>query len=112
MAQLVNIAGLPGTTSRQFEGYLYGDTHVSFFVSATPPGRGPALHTHPYEEVFVVQAGKLAFVAGDETIAATAGQIVIVPAGTPHKFTNVGTEVAYHIDIHVSAKMETTWLEG
>jgi mannose-6-phosphate isomerase-like protein (cupin superfamily) len=112
MAQIVNTADLPGgETSRQFEGYLYGGANVSFFLSATPPGRGPALHTHPYAEVFVVQAGSLTFVVGDETIDATAGQVVVVPAGVPHKFTNTGSAIAGHVDIHTSARMETTWLE-
>jgi mannose-6-phosphate isomerase-like protein (cupin superfamily) len=43
---------------------------------------------HPYTEVFVVQAGRLRFTVGDATIEASAGQIVIVPAGVPHKFTS------------------------
>jgi mannose-6-phosphate isomerase-like protein (cupin superfamily) len=107
MARILHTTDLPGG---QFEGYLFGDTPVSFFVSATPPGRGPALHKHPYAEVFVVQDGSLTFVAGDETIEASAGQIVIVPADTPHKFTNSGADVARHLDIHPTAKMETTWL--
>lgn len=108
MTRIVDISELPG---QQFEGYHYGDVHVSFFVSATPPGRGPSLHKHPYAEVFVVQGGSLTFVVGDQTIEVTAGQIVIAPAGVPHKFTNTGSEVAHHIDIHTSARMETTWLE-
>jgi mannose-6-phosphate isomerase-like protein (cupin superfamily) len=111
MAQVVNATDLPGKTSRQFEGYRYGDVPVSFFLSATPPGRGPSLHTHPYAEVFVVQSGRLTFVVGDQTIEATAGQIVIAPAGVPHKFTNTGSAIAQHVDIHTSAQMQTTWLE-
>ena len=111
MTQIVNTIDLPGSTGRQFEGYRYGDVHVSFFVSATPPGRGPALHTHPYAEVFVIHAGSLTFIVGDETIEATTGQIVIVPAHAPHKFTNTSSVVAHHIDIHTSGQMETTWLE-
>ncbi len=108
MARMVNTAVLPG---KRFEGYLYGDAPVSFFVSATQPGRGSKLHKHPYTEVFVLQAGTLTFVVGGETIEATAGQIVIVPPGAPHRFTNTGVEVAHHLDIHTSARMETTWLE-
>jgi mannose-6-phosphate isomerase-like protein (cupin superfamily) len=111
MAHIVNTTSLPGETARQFEGYHYGDVPVSFFVSATPPGRGPSLHTHPYAEVFIVQEGGLTFVVGDATIEATAGQIVIVPSSVPHKFTNTSSAVAYHIDIHTSSQMETTWLE-
>lgn len=108
---IVDMSTLPGTTSRQFEGYHYGDVPVSFFVSETPPGRGPSLHMHPYAEVFVVQGGQLTFVVGDATIEAVPGQILVVPANTPHKFTNTGSEVARHVDIHTSAHMETTWLE-
>jgi len=111
MAQLIDTTSLPGQTARQFEGYHYGDVDVSFFVSATPPGRGPSLHTHPYAEVFFVQEGDLTFVVGDEIVEATAGQIVIVPAGIPHKFTNRGSAVARHVDIHARRQMETTWLE-
>ena len=111
MAQIINADDLPGTTSRQFEGYHYGEVGVSFFLSATPPGRGPSLHQHPYAEVFVVRAGQMTFVVGEETIEASPGQIIIVPPGTPHKFTNTGSEIAYHTDIHPANRMETTWLE-
>ena len=98
MTRIVNLQELPGATSRQFEGYRYGAVDVAFFVSATPPGRGPALHTHPYAEVFVVQAGTLTFTVGEETVEAGAGQIVIVPAGVPHQFTNRSTETVQHIE--------------
>ena len=111
MAQVINITNLPGQTAQQFQGYLYGDVQVSFFVSATPPGRGPSLHTHPYAEVFVIQAGSLTFVVGAEIVEATAGQIIVVPAEVPHKFTNTGSVVAQHMDIHTSGQMQTTWLE-
>lgn len=111
MVSVVNTADLPGETAHQFEGYHYGDVNVSFFVSATQPGRGPSLHTHPYAEVFVVQVGSLTFVVGDQMIEAAAGQIVIVPAGIPHKFSNTSAAVVHHLDIHTSGQMETTWLE-
>src|SRR3712207_6889332 len=52
---------------------LHGDANVSFFLSETPPERGPGLHTHPYEEVFVVQEGELTFTIGDAAIKATGG---------------------------------------
>lgn len=110
-AQIVKMNELPGGTSPQFEGYRFGDVHISFFVSSTPPGRGPSLHKHPYEEVFVVQEGTLTFTVGDEAVEVTGGHIVIVPPETPHKFTNTGSDIAHHVDIHTSSRMETTWLE-
>jgi mannose-6-phosphate isomerase-like protein (cupin superfamily) len=48
---------------------------------------------------------------GGDTIEATGGQIVVAPAGAPHKFTNTGTGRARHMDIHTSARMDTAWLE-
>jgi mannose-6-phosphate isomerase-like protein (cupin superfamily) len=108
---LLNIGDLAGNITKQFEGSLYGDVNVSFFLSKTSPGKGPKLHTHPYAEVFIVQEGTLTFVVGDETVVATSGQIVVAHAGVSHKFTNTGTIVACHIDIHTNAHMVTTWLE-
>ncbi len=112
MAHILSSAELPGKSSKQFEGYRYGDVDVSFFLSETPPGAGPALHTHPYAEVFVVQEGTLTFVVGDETVEVRGGQIVIAPANTPHRFTNTGATVARHVDIHTRSQMLTTWLEA
>lgn len=112
MATVINTLDLPGSaTARQFEGYLYDQTNVSFFVTETPPEKGPSLHLHPYIEVFIVLDGQLTITAGDATIEAAAGQIVIVPAETPHKYRNTGTTVARHVDIHTSGQMITTWLE-
>jgi mannose-6-phosphate isomerase-like protein (cupin superfamily) len=112
MAAIIDKRDLPdGATSRQFEGYRHGDVNISFFLTDTPPGRGPALHKHPYEEVFIVQAGMVTFTVGDETLEASQEQIVIVPAGVPHKFANSGTETARLIAIHANARMVTEWLE-
>ncbi|MFL5992156.1 MAG: cupin domain-containing protein [Rubrobacteraceae bacterium] len=98
-------------SAHRFEGYLYGDANVSFFLSETPPGKGPRLHAHPYEEVFVVQEGALTFTVGDAAVEAPSGHIVVVPAGVPHKFVNSGTGHARHIDIHTSRHMTTEWLD-
>ena len=94
-----------------FEDYLYGDVDVWLFLSDTASGKGPDLHKHPYDEVFVVQEGELTFTVGEDTIKVTGGQIVIAPAGAPHKFVNSGARRARHIDIHTSRRMITDWLE-
>jgi quercetin dioxygenase-like cupin family protein len=112
VAQVIGNDELPNNGSvYKFEGYLHGDVDVSFFLSDTAPGKGPDLHKHPYDEVFVVQEGTLTFTVGADTIEATGGQIVIAPAGSPHKFVNSGTGRSRHIDIHTSRRMITEWLE-
>src|SRR4051794_20663770 len=93
---------------------LVGDDHGSIgvcviFVDA-PPGGGPGLDKHPYEEVFIVQEGEATFFDGDEQRRAQAGDIVVVPAETPHAFTNSGGGPLRQIDIHVSPRFVTDWL--
>lgn len=110
--QVLDRSDLPGSrTATRFEGYPYGDVAVSFFLSDSPPGHGPALHRHPYAEVFIVEEGELTFTVGTDEVMATAGQIVVVPPGTPHKFVNTGAGQARHIDIHASPRMAQEWLE-
>ena len=102
---------LSGETARVFDGFQYDDTNVSFFLIDAPPGEGPSLHSHPYEEIFVIQEGQVTFTVGDATIEATGGQILIAPAGTPHKFVNSGKTVLRSINIHPTSRMITEWLE-
>jgi mannose-6-phosphate isomerase-like protein (cupin superfamily) len=60
----------------------------------------------------VIQEGDVTFTVGDDIIEATGSQIVVVPAGAPHKFVNSGTGRTRHIDIHTNRRMTTEWLEG
>ena len=89
----------------KFEGYRYGDVNVSFFLVDTPPGTGPVLHTHPYEEIFVVQEGEATYTVGDAKIEVSAGQIVVAPAGVPHRFVNSGSGPLRQVDIHPSERI-------
>jgi len=94
----------------EFQGHHLG-ANVSLIVVDAPPGGGPRLHRHPYEEVFVVQEGTAIFTAGDEKIEAKGGQVVVVPAGVPHKFVNSGKGRLRQVDIHASDRFLTEWLE-
>ena len=99
-----------GDDKDEFQGLHLG-ANVSFIVVDAPPGGGPRLHRHPYEEVFVVQEGTATFTAGDEKIEARGGQVVVVPAGVPHKFVNSGTGRLRQVDIHANDRFLTEWLE-
>ena len=94
-----------GGIAHKFEGYRYGDVGVSFFLVESPPGGGAVLHTHPYEEVFLTLEGQATFTVGDATIEVSAGQIVVAPAGVPHKFVNSGTGPLRQVDIHPSGRI-------
>jgi quercetin dioxygenase-like cupin family protein len=111
MTSIIHKDELPRSgTAHRFEGHLNGGPDVSFFLIDSDRGGGPDLHTHPYAEVFLIQEGEVTFTAGRETIEAGAGQILVVPAGVPHKYVN--SRRARHIDIHASGSMETEWLES
>jgi mannose-6-phosphate isomerase-like protein (cupin superfamily) len=99
-------------SSYEFQGYLYGDTAISFILVDAAPGGGPRLHMHPYAEVFIVQEGQATYTVGSATIEVQAGQIVVAPPGVPHKFINSGTGPLRQVDIHLSKQFITEWLEG
>jgi len=69
---------------------------VETFVE--PNGAVAATHVHPaQEELFEVLGGELEFRIGRSTIVARAGDRVLVPAGTAHRFENVGEETAHFV---------------
>ena len=74
------------------------------------PGGGPRLHTHPYAEMFVIREGR-AVHGRRRQIEASAGQILVAPAGMPHKFDNLGPGPLETIDIHENGTFVTDWLE-
>ncbi len=111
MARVIDKADqAAGETSYEFQGLHHG-AGVSFIAVDAPPGTGPKLHRHPYEEVFVVQEGTATITAGAEVIEARACQVVVVPAGVPHRFVNSGTGRLRQVDIHASDRFITEWLE-
>ncbi len=89
-------------SSYQFAGVDQGNVGVSFFLVEAKPGRGAPLHRHTYDEVLLVQEGHGRVVVGEETRETGAGDIVVVKAGTPHGFVNIGASVLKQVDIHVS----------
>jgi mannose-6-phosphate isomerase-like protein (cupin superfamily) len=97
--------------THDFEGFQYDDTEVSFIWVDTPPGGAVRLYQHPYKEIFIIQDGVSTFTVGSETCEAYAGQVIIVPANTPHKFINFSDRRLKQVDIHINKKFITHWLE-
>ena len=95
-----------------WEGEMQGrhlDSGVSIiFNSLDRVGEGPGLHRHPYSETFIVRRGTVVFFDGTKVFEATAGEIVVVSAGTPHKFTTKSEGVEM-LDIHASPEFTTEW---
>jgi quercetin dioxygenase-like cupin family protein len=68
-----------------------GGELLAFELVLDPHGQVPGGHVHPVqEERFEVVSGTMRFRKGLKTVVATAGDVVVVPPGTYHRFTNGG----------------------
>lgn len=83
----------------RFEGRDLGGP-VSMFLIDNEPGKGSALHTHPYPETWVVHRGDVEFTVGGQSSRAAAGDIVVAPANVPHRFLNIGSGRLEMVCIH------------
>jgi mannose-6-phosphate isomerase-like protein (cupin superfamily) len=109
---LIRRGDLPGSPeAQQFIGAEHGGLPISLFLVDDRPGAGPLLHRHPYPELFVIHAGRADFEIDGTRLIATAGDIVIAPAQTAHRFTNAGNEPLRITAIHTAANMDTEWLQ-
>lgn len=84
------------------EGSDIGADVTILFFSSDKVGGGPVLHVHPYDEVFIVRAGRALFTIGDRQFEAVTGDILLGPAEVPHKFENLGPGRLETTDIHLS----------
>ena len=111
--EIIRVDELPfSNIAREFVGEDHGGVGICAILVEAPPGRGPSLHKHPYDEVLITQEGTVTFFLGDEQREIGPGQVVVVPAGQWHGFVNSGDGPLRQIDIHVNAGFETEWLEA
>jgi mannose-6-phosphate isomerase-like protein (cupin superfamily) len=66
--------------------------HTSVVEIEAPPGEGPPCNREPYEQMFVVRAGRAAFYVDRRLVEAGPGEVVLVPRDTRHAFRNIGEE--------------------
>jgi quercetin dioxygenase-like cupin family protein len=106
---IIDVAALPRTA---YAHELVGADHdvlVSLILIDCPPGEGPALHTHPYAELFVIESGEGSFHLDGADATAGSGQIVIAPANAVHGFTNTGSAQLRLTAIHTAPDFDTRW---
>ena len=109
-AHIVKAADLPRSGGAcRFEGGAYG-ADLSFFLVDSEPGQGPEPHVHPYGEVLIVRRGNVQLSVNGTTVAAEAGDIIVVEAETAHGFVNLGPNPLEMITIHASGDMRARWL--
>jgi quercetin dioxygenase-like cupin family protein len=69
------------------------DTHGRFCVvdMHIPPGGGPGLHRHDFEETFILLEGEMEATFRGKKNKVHAGETVHIPANAPHKFHNASS---------------------
>jgi mannose-6-phosphate isomerase-like protein (cupin superfamily) len=70
------------------------------YVAGLPAGAaGPSLHTHIFDQFYLVLDGLLGVQVGLEEFTVGPRQLVVLPAGVPHRQWNAGAEVERHLTI-------------
>jgi quercetin dioxygenase-like cupin family protein len=62
---------------------------LTVFETVNAPGFGPPLHRHTETEVFRVMEGEYLYEVDGKRFGAAAGDVVSVPGGVAHTFTNL-----------------------
>ncbi|MEU3855709.1 cupin domain-containing protein [Streptomyces sp. NPDC029554] len=117
-----------GIFIRRYEGvtkWMAGDTTTVKVSSAqtggtlgvleisVPPGSGALPHAHGREEeTFYVLSGDFDFVNGDETLQAGPGDLLFVPRGNRHGFTNTGDQPGRLLTFITPGGHESFWLDN
>jgi quercetin dioxygenase-like cupin family protein len=68
------------------------------------PGYVAPMHTHPGEEIIYVIEGTLEYEIGGKVTRVKAGDVLFVPAGTPHTAKNIGSTNAAELATYVVEK--------
>jgi len=89
------------------------DTNGRFCVvdMHIPPGGGPGLHRHDFEETFILLEGEVEATFRGEKSTVRAGETLHIPANAPHKFHNASSRPVRLICICSPAGQEKFFAE-
>ena len=101
----VDLASFPtGAHSEYVAGPASGLESAYLVLSRLPAGgSGPPLHTHPSDKIYFVLKGSMTVQLGTETFTAAANTLVMVPAATPHRVWNSGSDEEVHVEVMAPA---------
>ena len=76
-----------------------------------PPGGGPPLHRHDFEETFILLKGEMEAYFRGQKSTVRGGETIHIPANAPHRFTNVSSEPVRMLCICSPAGQEEFFME-
>ena len=71
-----------------------------------PPGGGPPMHRHDFEESFTLLEGEIEATFRSETSVVKTGETINIPANAPHRFVNASDKVVRLLCICAPAGQE------
>ena len=77
---------------------FHGERMMMVF-NATQPGHEVPIHSHPHEQMGMVNSGEAIFKIGDEERHARQGDLYRIPANVPHGYTVLSDEPFIILDI-------------
>jgi quercetin dioxygenase-like cupin family protein len=79
---------------------LHLSSEIMLTLCGNAPGKlGPPPHSHGMDQFFYVLEGTMELRLGQETHVLESGSVAHIPAGTPHKHRNPGTERELHLEV-------------
>ncbi len=109
--QLEEAPVLSGTLVRVTGEHSDGKVTVLGPNRLEPGWRGPAMHSHAFEETFVVVSGTATFFTEEGEHEVKAGGLAHIPAGCAHTFANRSKEPAEIMTIAVPSGIEGFFAE-
>jgi quercetin dioxygenase-like cupin family protein len=76
---------------------------LTLFETVNAPGFGPPLHRHTEAEVFRVMEGEYLYEVAGKRFRAATGDVVSVPGGVAHTFTNLSASPSRQLVMMVPA---------
>jgi quercetin dioxygenase-like cupin family protein len=85
---------------------------LTVLETVNAPGFGPPLHRHPETEVFRVLEGRYLYEVDGRRFHAAVGDVVSVPGGTAHTFTNVSDTPSSQLVLMLPAMDAAKFFDG
>ena len=97
----------PGVKTRMKVSAAGGASQLCIFEQWCDPGHGAPTHLHAVEEVLHVLRGQADVWIEEKHATLSAGQLVVVPAGRKHGFSNNGTD-----QLHIESTLASPVFEA
>jgi quercetin dioxygenase-like cupin family protein len=90
---------VPGFDVRPIANRAAGSEHIFINVAEVQPGPGPGWHIHEFDQFYYVLDGALTVDIANKHYEVLPHQLMVIPAGVPHRNWNNGKVTERHIAI-------------